>query len=137
MWWTRQVIGASHRKWREAKMVARGLRSANHPILAQIVPIRRCNLSCTYCNEFDRDSPPVPYETMCERIDHLARLGTANIEISGGEPLLHPSLDDLIRHIRSTGALAGVITTDICSTNGASSASIAPDWITCRSASTT
>jgi MoaA/NifB/PqqE/SkfB family radical SAM enzyme len=91
-------------------MLARGLQSANHPILAQIVPIRRCNLACTYCNEFDSHSTPVPIETMCERIDHLARLGTANIEISGGEPMLHPSLDDIIRHIRRTGALAGLIT---------------------------
>ena len=91
-------------------MVARGFRSASHPILAQIVPIRRCNLACTYCNEYDKHSPPVALATMRERIDHLARLRTANIEISGGEPLLHPDLDELIRHIRGTGALAGLIT---------------------------
>ena len=91
-------------------MVARGFQSASHPILAQIVPIRRCNLACTYCNEYDTHSPPVALATMRERIDHLARLRTANIEISGGEPLLHPDLDDLIRHIRGTGALAGLIT---------------------------
>jgi MoaA/NifB/PqqE/SkfB family radical SAM enzyme len=98
------------RKWREASMVARGFQSASHPILAQIVPIRRCNLACTYCNEYDKHSPPVALVTMRERIDHLARLRTANIEISGGEPLLHPELDELIRHIRGTGALAGLIT---------------------------
>jgi hypothetical protein len=91
-------------------MVARGLHSAAHPVLAQIVPIRRCNLACTYCNEFDSHSTPVPLETMRERIDHLGRLRTANIEISGGEPMLHPDLDELIRHIRSTGALSGLIT---------------------------
>jgi MoaA/NifB/PqqE/SkfB family radical SAM enzyme len=91
-------------------MVARGFQSASHPVLAQIVPIRRCNLACAYCNEYDKHSPPVPLATMRERIDHLARLRTANIEISGGEPLLHPDLDELIRHIRSTGALAGLIT---------------------------
>ena len=91
-------------------MVARGFQSASHPLLAQIVPIRRCNLACTYCNEYDKHSPPVPLATMRERLDHLARLGTANIEISGGEPLLHPDLDELIRHIRGTGALAGLIT---------------------------
>ena len=59
---------------------------------AQIVPIRRCNQACTYCNEYDKHSPPVALATMRERIDHLARLRTANIEISGGEPLLHPDL---------------------------------------------
>jgi MoaA/NifB/PqqE/SkfB family radical SAM enzyme len=91
-------------------MLARGFQSAAHPILAQIVPIRRCNLSCAYCNEYDKHSAPVALATMRERIDHLARLRTANIEISGGEPLLHPHLDELIRHIRGTGAMAGLIT---------------------------
>lgn len=91
-------------------MVARGLQFASHPLLAQIVPIRRCNLACTYCNEYDKHSPPVPLATLRERLDHLARLRTANIEVSGGEPLLHPDLDEVIRHIRRTGALAGLIT---------------------------
>ena len=55
-------------------MVARGFQSASHPILAQIVPIRRCNLACTYCNEYDELSTPVPLATMRERIDQLAGL---------------------------------------------------------------
>jgi MoaA/NifB/PqqE/SkfB family radical SAM enzyme len=105
-----RLLRTFDRKRREAGMVARGFQSASHPILAQIVPIRRCNLACTYCNEYDKHSPPVALATMRERIDHLARLRTANIEISGGEPLLHPDLDELIRHIRGTGALAGLIT---------------------------
>ena len=105
-----RVLRTFDRKWRETKMVARGFQSAGHPILAQIVPIRRCNLACTYCNEYDKHSPPVALATMRERIDHLARLRTATIEISGGEPLLHPDLDELIPHIRGTGALAGLIT---------------------------
>ena len=105
-----RVFKTAGRKWREARMVATGLQSASHPVLAQIVPIRRCNLACTYCNEFDDHSAPVPTDTMLERIDHLTRLGTANIEISGGEPLLHPDLADIIWRIRHNGALAGLIT---------------------------
>ena len=46
------------------KLVARALVDRNHPILAQIMPIRRCNLACTYCNEFDKVSEPVPFETV-------------------------------------------------------------------------
>ena len=91
-------------------MVARGLKFGTHPILAQIVPIRRCNLACTYCNEFDAVSPPVPTDELLTRIDHLARLGTANVELSGGEPTLHPDLDAIIRRIRQQGMLAGLIT---------------------------
>ncbi len=98
------------RKAREYAMVARALASTGHPVLAQIVPARFCNLSCTYCNEFDKVSPPVPTDEMLRRIDHLGRLGTAMVGISGGEPLTHPDLDEIIRRIRKHGAIAGMIT---------------------------
>jgi MoaA/NifB/PqqE/SkfB family radical SAM enzyme len=91
-------------------MIARGLLSTNHVVLAHLIPIRRCNLSCTYCNEFDNFSKPVPLETLQSRVDLLKRLGTNIITISGGEPLLHPELDHLIRHIRRSGMIAGMIT---------------------------
>ena len=104
------MLTTANRKWREARMVARGLQSSRHPVLAQIVPIRRCNLACAYCNEFDNHSSPVPLDTMLDRIGYLARLGTTTIELSGGEPLLHPELDIIIRRIRLHGALAGLIT---------------------------
>ena len=98
------------RKAREYAMVARALASTSHPVLVQIVPARFCNLSCTYCNEFDKVSPPVPTDEMLRRIDHLGRLGTAMIGISGGEPLTHPDLDLIIERMRKTGAIAGMIT---------------------------
>ena len=98
------------RRLRELRMIAKGLASTKHPILAHLIPVRRCNLSCTYCNEFDDFSKPVPLNVIKHRADLLARLGTTIITISGGEPLLHPQLDDLIRHIRRHGMLAGLIT---------------------------
>jgi MoaA/NifB/PqqE/SkfB family radical SAM enzyme len=98
------------RKARELRMVASALLHTGHPVLAQIVPARFCNLSCSYCNEYDKVSEPVALEEMFRRIDHLGRLGTAMIGISGGEPLTHPELDEIIRRIRRTGAIAGMIT---------------------------
>jgi MoaA/NifB/PqqE/SkfB family radical SAM enzyme len=91
-------------------MVARGLLSTSHPVLAHIIPVRRCNLACAYCNEYDNSSSPVPLDTMHERLDKLAALGTTAITISGGEPLLHPDLDAIVARIRRGGAIAGVIT---------------------------
>jgi MoaA/NifB/PqqE/SkfB family radical SAM enzyme len=79
-------------------------------LLAHIIPIRRCNLACTYCNEFDDVSQPVPTGEMFQRVDKLAELGTSVVTISGGEPLLHPELDDVIGHIRHNGMIAGLIT---------------------------
>ena len=103
-------VKAGVRKAREIGLVGHALASTHHPVMAQIVPMRRCNLSCAYCNEYDEVSLPVPLAEMERRIDDLGRLGTSIITISGGEPLLHPELDDIIRRIRKVGAMAGMIT---------------------------
>ncbi len=91
-------------------MIAKGLLSRQHPIDVHLIPIRRCNLSCDYCNEYDKVSPPVPLAEMIRRVDRLASFGTTIITISGGEPLLHPDLEQIIRRIRSRGMMAGLIT---------------------------
>src|SRR5215831_15779428 len=101
---------AARRRLREIRMIARGLMDKDHPILAHVIPMRRCNLSCTYCNEFDDFSKPVPLDVMYQRLDHLAALGTTIITISGGEPLLHPELDQIIARVRRNGMIAGMIT---------------------------
>jgi MoaA/NifB/PqqE/SkfB family radical SAM enzyme len=99
-----------HRRIRQSRLVARAIKSKHHPILAHIIPMRRCNLSCAYCNEYDKVSDPVPTAEMLRRVETLAKLGTGIITISGGEPLLHPELDQIIRAIRSHGATATIIT---------------------------
>ena len=101
---------AAHRRLRSIRMIAKGLISTRHPLLVHIIPTRRCNLACTYCNEFDDVSSPVPTEEMFRRIDRLGEMGTGVITISGGEPLLHPDLDAIIARIRKNGIIAGLIT---------------------------
>ena len=106
----RRATRRTSRRLREVRMFVRALKSPRHPVLAQIVPIRRCNLSCAYCNEYDKNSAPVPTHLMLRRVDRLATLGTTAIDISGGEPLLHPDLDVIIRRIRQRGIIAGLLT---------------------------
>src|SRR6266446_4761803 len=95
---------------RELRMIGKALVSTKHPILVHVIPNRRCNLACTYCNEFDDFSKPVPLEEMKKRLDALADMGTSIVTISGGEPLMHPDLDEVIQHIRRRGMIAGMIT---------------------------
>src|SRR5512134_2826436 len=95
---------------RQLRIIARAAVDERRPLLAHIVPMRRCNLACTYCNEYDDHSAPVPLETMLERVGQLAALKTAAVTISGGEPLLHPHLDAIIRQIRDRGMIATLIT---------------------------
>ncbi len=95
---------------REWKMVTKVLLFQSHPMLVHIIPMRRCNLSCTYCNEFDDHSEPVPVETINRWIDRLAELGTSIVTISGGEPLMHPELESVIARIRQRNMISGLIT---------------------------
>lgn len=98
------------RRARELRLIAKGALSSSHPVMAHIIPIRRCNLACTYCNEYDDYSKPVATEVMVERVNRLADLGTTILTLSGGEPLLHPDLDKIIATMRRRGVLACMIT---------------------------
>src|SRR5213076_2570950 len=69
-------VKKASRTLREARMVTWGFLHKDHPVLAQIIPMRRCNLACAYCNEYDDVSKPVPLATMIQRLDRLAALGT-------------------------------------------------------------
>ena len=94
---------------RGVRHTIRAFASTKHPVLVHIVPMRRCNLSCAYCNEYDKTSDPVPIETMLARIDKLAEFGSSVITISGGEPMMHPQIYDIIARIRHHGMIAGLI----------------------------
>ena len=106
----RRHVRAAARGVHGLAKIAGAYLSTEHPLLAHIIPIRRCNLACKYCNEYDDFSKPVPTEVMFRRVDKLGQLGTSVVTISGGEPLLHPELDEIIRRIRRNGIVAGMIT---------------------------
>src|SRR2546427_8898290 len=90
-------------KWklRQGAFIARALASTNHVVLAHIIPMRRCNLACGYCNEYDQTSKPVPLDVRMRRVGKLAELGTSIVTITSGEPMMHPELAQIIRHIPS------------------------------------
>jgi MoaA/NifB/PqqE/SkfB family radical SAM enzyme len=71
--------------------------------LAQVVVTRRCNLACGYCNEYDKTSQPVPVDVLRRVVDKLRSLGTFTLELTGGEPLLHPQVLDVLAYARDQG----------------------------------
>jgi MoaA/NifB/PqqE/SkfB family radical SAM enzyme len=108
--WVRRGLRFAWSRTREVMKIGKALVSTKHPFLVHIIPMRRCNLDCGYCNEYDDTSKPVPLEEMKRRLDLLAEMGTSMITISGGEPLMHPELEQVIRHVRKRGMYAGMIT---------------------------
>jgi len=62
-----------------------------------------CPMACTHCssfdigqNRFDR-SAFIPFSKVKEVVENFRQLGGQVLQISGGEPLLHPQLVDIIR----------------------------------------
>jgi MoaA/NifB/PqqE/SkfB family radical SAM enzyme len=106
----RRRIRKAARRFREARVLIRSLKRQYQPVVAHLIPTRRCNLACAYCNEYDDHSSPVPTSDVLRRVDHLAALGTGIVTLSGGEPLLHPDLDEIVSHIRGRGLIATLIT---------------------------
>ena len=106
----RRAARTWNRTYREVRMVGLALKSPRHPVFAHMVVTRRCNLSCTYCSEFDTVSKPVPTEELMHRVDLMAALGTTALTLTGGETLLHPELENVIAHIRSRGMVVLMIT---------------------------
>ena len=99
-----------NRLYRETRMVALALRSQGHPVLAHMVVTRRCNLACTYCNEFDDFSKPVPTEQLFKRIDKLAAPRHDRHHHDRRRAPLHPDLDQVIARIRRHGIIAILVT---------------------------
>ena len=80
-------------------------------LYCQLIVTRRCNLACGYCNEFDKVSQPVAYETLTRRMDHLIdKLGVTIMDFLGGEPLLHPRIADLVAYAHEKGCWTNIIT---------------------------
>jgi MoaA/NifB/PqqE/SkfB family radical SAM enzyme len=93
-----------------SRFVRHVLLSTDSPVLAQLVVTRRCNLSCAYCSEYDNVSEPVPLAVIKERVAALANLKTLIVACTGGEPLLHPDLAEIIKEIHRHGMLASMTT---------------------------
>ncbi|RMH41722.1 MAG: radical SAM protein [Deltaproteobacteria bacterium] len=104
------VRRAARRMARAARMAVRAAVDPDRPVLAQIIPMRRCNLACSYCNEYDKVSDPVPTAEVMRWLDKLAELGTQIVTLSGGEPMLHPDVDQIIAGIGARGMISGLIT---------------------------
>lgn len=98
------------RTLRMARAASHALVDRHHPLLVHLIAMRRCTLSCAYCNEYDAVSKPVSVGLMRARIDRIADLGTAAVTLSGGEPLSHPGIDEVIRHGRARGLIVSLET---------------------------
>lgn len=71
------------------------------PLIANLFITGRCNASCAYCYVEINKNPEreFSFSKWKELIDELYKRGTRMFALVGGEPLLHPDIDELVDYI--------------------------------------
>lgn len=86
------------------------MRLVRHPVLCNYYVTYRCNATCSFCDIWERPSPYVTLDNARANLRDLRRLGVRVIDFTGGEPLLHRQLPDLLREAKQLGFITTVTT---------------------------
>lgn len=83
-------------------------REQAQPLFSTLEITQSCNLKCKHCYNFDRggeqsQAPQKFMDTSFAKsiIDQLAELNSLSLNITGGEPLLHPGLLELVTYAKA------------------------------------
>lgn len=86
------------------------MRLVRHPVLCNYYVTYRCNATCSFCDIWERPSPYVTLDNARANLRDLRRLGVRVVDFTGGEPLLHRQLPDLLREAKQLGFITTVTT---------------------------
>jgi pyrroloquinoline quinone biosynthesis protein E len=88
--------------------------SAPYALTAEIT--HRCPLQCGYCSnpiELQKRENELPTEDWLRVLEEASELGVVQVHFTGGEPLLRPDLELLIRRARDLGLFVNLITSGV------------------------
>lgn len=86
------------------------MRLVRHPVLLNYYVTYRCNAKCSFCDIWEKPSPYVTVEAARRNLRDARRLGVRVADFTGGEPLLHRELPELLRLARAEGMITTVTT---------------------------
>lgn len=82
----------------------------HQPVLCNYYVTYRCNAKCGFCDIWEKPSPYITLENAENNFKDLKRLGVKVIDFTGGEPLLHRELPQLLDLAKSFGFITTVTT---------------------------
>ncbi len=72
------------------------MRLIRRPVLCNYYVTYRCNATCGFCDIWERPSPYATPENVTANLKGLKKLGVKVVDFTGGEPLLHRQIDQLL-----------------------------------------
>src|SRR5690606_849869 len=86
------------------------MRLVHNPVLCNYYLTYRCNAKCSFCDIWEKPSPYVTLENVEHNLKDLKRLGVKIIDFTGGEPLLHRQLPEILDLAKKLGFVTTVTT---------------------------
>lgn len=80
------------------------------PVLCNYYVTYRCNATCSFCDIWEKPSPYVTLEHVKTNLEGLKRLGVRVVDFTGGEPLLHRELGQILAMAKGMGFITTVTT---------------------------
>ena len=80
------------------------------PVLCNYYVTYRCNAKCGFCDIWEQPSPMIDLSDAARNLDDLRRLGVRIVDFTGGEPLLHGRIADLLAMAKTRGFMTTLTT---------------------------
>src|ERR1700744_244565 len=75
-------------------------RKDKFPLIVELEPLFQCNLACAGCGKIQHPEATLKKRMSVEQaIDAIEESGAPMVSIAGGEPLIHPEIDEIVRQL--------------------------------------
>src|SRR5437588_11145061 len=76
------------------------LRRKKFPLLVELEPLFACNLKCAGCGKIAQPASLLKQRMPVEQaVAAIEESGAPMVSIAGGEPLMHPQIDEIVRQL--------------------------------------
>ncbi|MDQ1750111.1 MAG: hypothetical protein QOE71_1167 [Pseudonocardiales bacterium] len=76
------------------------LRKKKFPLLVELEPLFACNLTCAGCGKIQQPAQLLKQRMpVAQAIAAIEESGAPMVSIAGGEPLMHPQIDEIVRQL--------------------------------------
>jgi MoaA/NifB/PqqE/SkfB family radical SAM enzyme len=86
------------------------MRLTSKPVLCNYYVTYRCNARCSFCDIWEKPSPYITLEDVAQNLRDLKRLGVQVVDFTGGEPLLHRQIDQMLGMAHDMGFITTLTT---------------------------
>src|SRR6266496_4414648 len=70
------------------------------PLLVELEPLFQCNLACAGCGKIQHPEHVLKRRMPVEQaVGAIEECGAPMVSIAGGEPLIHPEIDEIVRQL--------------------------------------